>query len=182
WSLKSAGVERIAILNGGMQGWRDAGYAVSTTPAAIKRSGIEAVFSDQWLIDREGVADVVAGRANARLVDARPLEFFEGRKKHGKATEAGTLKGSLHLLHSAWFGEDEVAMVSTPEAAAEIAKRAGYDGPLSEGEALVSFCNTGHWAATNWFALSEVAGIENVKLYPESLVGWTQAGGEVVGN
>ena len=31
-------------------------------------------------------------------------------------------------------------------------------------------------AATNWFALSELAGIENVKLYPESLVGWSHAG------
>ena len=40
----------------------------------------------------------------------------------------------------------------------------------------MSFCNTGHWAATNWFALSELAGIENVKLYPESLVGWSHAG------
>ncbi|MEL7466107.1 MAG: rhodanese-like domain-containing protein [Pseudomonadota bacterium] len=180
WSLKSAGVERIAILNGGMAAWRDAGYDVSVAPSPIKRSGIEASFSDQWLIDRAGVADVVAGRMDARLVDARPLEFFEGRKKHGKATEAGTLKGALHLIHSAWFAKDDVAMVSTPEAAAEIAKRAGYDGALTEGETLVSFCNTGHWAATNWFALSEVAGIENVKLYPESLVGWTAAGGEVV--
>ena len=40
---------------------------------------------------------------------------------------------------------------------------------------FVSFCNTGHWAATNWFVLSEIAGIEGVKLYPESMVGWTRS-------
>ena len=40
----------------------------------------------------------------------------------------------------------------------------------------MSFCNTGHWAATNWFALSEVAGIEGVRMYPESMVGWSNAG------
>jgi thiosulfate/3-mercaptopyruvate sulfurtransferase len=39
----------------------------------------------------------------------------------------------------------------------------------------VSFCNSGHWAATNWFVLSEVLGQPDVKLYPESLVGWSQA-------
>ena len=44
---------------------------------------------------------------------------------------------------------------------------------------LVSFCNTGHWAATNWFALSELAGIEGVRLYPESVVGWSNAGLEM---
>ena len=70
--------------------------------------------------------------------------------------------------------------MATPEAAQEIAKRAGYDGALKPDETLVSFCNPGHWAATNWFALSEIAGIENVKLYPESMVGWTRAGGVAV--
>ncbi|MDC3348441.1 hypothetical protein OAV60_03885, partial [Paracoccaceae bacterium] len=48
------------------------------------------------------------------------------------------------------------------------------DGPV------VSFCNTGHWAATNWFMMSEVQGMDGVKLYPESMVGWTKAGEAVV--
>jgi len=40
---------------------------------------------------------------------------------------------------------------------------------------IVSYCNTGHWAATNWFALSELSGLKGVKLYPESMVGWSNA-------
>ena len=28
----------------------------------------------------------------------------------------------------------------------------------------ISYCNTGHWAATNWFVLSEVAQVDSVKL------------------
>ena len=39
----------------------------------------------------------------------------------------------------------------------------------------VSFCNTGHWAATNWFVMSEIAGNKEVKLYPESIVGWSKS-------
>ncbi|MEO0360168.1 MAG: rhodanese-like domain-containing protein [Pseudomonadota bacterium] len=179
WTLKSSGVERIAILNGGVDGWRAAGLDLSVKPATPEPSDIDASLSDRWMIDRAGVADVIAGRRAARLVDARPLEFFEGRTKHGAAAKAGTLAGALNVVHSAWFGEDEHLMVSSPKAAAEIARRAGYGGPLEADEELVSFCNTGHWAATNWFALSEIAGIENVKLYPESMVGWTNAGGAV---
>jgi thiosulfate/3-mercaptopyruvate sulfurtransferase len=38
----------------------------------------------------------------------------------------------------------------------------------------VAFCNTGHWAATDWFALSEVLGQKNVKMYPGSMVSWSQ--------
>lgn len=59
----------------------------------------------------------------------------------------------------------------------EIAREAGY---ASNGQELVSFCNTDHWVATNWFAMSELAGIEGVKLYPESLVGWSNASGALV--
>ena len=39
----------------------------------------------------------------------------------------------------------------------------------------ISYCNTGHWAATNWFVLSEVAQVPDVKLYAESMVEWSQA-------
>ena len=37
----------------------------------------------------------------------------------------------------------------------------------------ISYCNTGHWAATNWFVLSEVARVDGVKLYAESMVEWS---------
>ena len=40
---------------------------------------------------------------------------------------------------------------------------------------MVAFCNTGHWAATDWFGLSEVAGLPGVKLYAGSMVDWTQS-------
>lgn len=174
WTLKSAGVEQIAILNGGLKAWRKAGLKLSMEAVKPVPSEIEASLSDQWMLTREGVQDVVEGRSEARLVDARPLEFFEGKTKHAAAKNAGTLEGALNLVHSTWFGPDEYMMISTPAAAAAIAKNAGYD-PAKKDKTLVSFCNTGHWAATNWFALSEVAGIENVKLYPESMVGWSNA-------
>ena len=38
---------------------------------------------------------------------------------------------------------------------------------------IISYCNTGHWAATNWFVLSEIANVDDVKLYAESMVEWS---------
>ena len=43
------------------------------------------------------------------------------------------------------------------------------------GQRVVTFCNTGHWAATDWFVLSEVLGRPDVRMYPGSMVDWTQA-------
>ena len=45
---------------------------------------------------------------------------------------------------------------------------------LGDAEEVVSYCNTGHWAAVNWFVLSEVAGLSDIKLYDGSMVEWTQ--------
>ena len=46
--------------------------------------------------------------------------------------------------------------------------------PIDPAKETVSFRNTGHWAATNWFAMSEVLGQKNVKLYAGSMVEWSQ--------
>ena len=180
WTLKSAGLKKIAILNGGLTAWVQAGLPLSRQMRQVTPSTIDAQLSDQWMHDAVGVQAVLDGKLNARLVDARPLGFFDGRNKHPAAAKAGTLRGALRVLHSSWFGERGAVMADTPEAARQIAANAGYDSAQADGQMLVSFCNTGHWAATNWFALSEIAGIDNVKLYPESMVGWTNRGGKVV--
>ena len=39
---------------------------------------------------------------------------------------------------------------------------------------VISYCNTGHTAATNWFVLSEVLGRPDVGLYDGSMTDWTQ--------
>ncbi|HSF93908.1 MAG TPA: sulfurtransferase, partial [Thermohalobaculum sp.] len=103
--------------------------------------------------------------------------FYKGEKKHPAASRPGTLPQALSLPEGTWFEKSETE-ITAADRVAELAKEAGYSGETSTE--LVSFCNTGHWAATNWFALSEMAGIEGVKLYPESMVGWSNSGGEVV--
>ena len=56
----------------------------------------------------------------------------------------------------------------------DIAKQIAASSPIDPAKETVSFCNTGHWAATNWFAMSEVLGQKNVKLYAGSMTDWSQ--------
>ncbi len=55
-------------------------------------------------------------------------------------------------------------------------KRVAQQAGVDSNQPTISFCNTGHWAATNWFVLSELLGHKDVKLYPESVVDWSNAG------
>ncbi|HAR08753.1 MAG TPA: sulfurtransferase, partial [Cobetia sp.] len=82
----------------------------------------------------------------------------------------GTIPGALNLPHQSLLANDggawrlDTAQVTSRIQAAE----------LDASAKTVAFCNTGHWAATDWFVLSEIAGFDNVALYDGSMAEWTQ--------
>ena len=45
---------------------------------------------------------------------------------------------------------------------------------------VISFCNAGELSALNWFYASEIAGLDNFVLFPESVAGWSSDGGNLV--
>ena len=167
WTLKTMGVSDLAVLNGGFEGWKSAGFEVSTNTFEPEMGDFVANVTNDWRVTTEDVAALVES-GDARLVDARPAGFFEGIQ--WSIARPGTLRGAENLTYNVWFdGNDMVG----PEQAREIATQYGQtDAPVT-----VSFCNTGHWASLNWFALSELAGVPDTKLYAESMAEWTQAGG-----
>lgn len=173
WTLKSSGLTQLAILNGGMTAWEAENLPLSDTATEAEPSDIDITFSDQWLADTDEVAAAVKGERDAVLVDARPASFFEGKEAHDAAARPGTLPGAQNVTHSVWFNDGTSIMDSA--GASKLMKSLG----LKQDTEIVSFCNTGHWAATDWFAMSELAGIENVKLYPDSMVGYSKTDGEM---
>ena len=174
WTLKSSGFTDLSILNGGAAAWQAAGLSVDSNPVNPEPTELDISFSDEWTADTEAVSAVTRGEVDALLLDARPDDFYQGRKSHGAAARPGTLPGAENHVYTSFFEEGSPAMsgISDP---ASLREQLGID----DGEEVVSFCNTGHWAATNWFALSEVAGIENVKLYPGSMVEYSNTDNEM---
>lgn len=172
WTLKSSGLTDLAILDGGADAWAFESLPLETRVNLPQPSEITVTFSDRWLATADDVAAIVAGDDTARLLDARPASFFNGRDAHPEATRPGTLPGAENISHAIWFQDDTT---HTLDAAGALSEAASVG--INQGDHVVTFCNTGHWAATEWFALSELAGIEDVKLYPESIVGWSQQGG-----
>ncbi|MCQ0093566.1 sulfurtransferase [Roseovarius sp. M141] len=173
WTLKSSGLTQLAILNGGMTAWEAADLPLDTDAAQPVASDIDITFSDEWLADTDDVASVVAGDRDAVLVDARPASFYEGKQSHGAAERPGTLPGAQNVTHSVWF-KDGTSIVDGATATDLMATLG-----VKKDTEIVSFCNTGHWAATDWFAMSELAGVPNVKLYPESMVGYSKTDNEM---
>ena len=172
WTLKAAGLRELAILNGGMRAWRAAQLPVSTGAApAVARSSFEVNLDPKLLATRDEVLQAVQSKG-ALLLDARPARFFTGETRHAAARTPGTIAGAKNVDNAVWFAPRSAALLD----AAQVQRIAKENG-VNPAQPTVSFCNTGHWAATNWFVLSEVLGQPDVKLYPESVVGWSRDGG-----
>lgn len=171
WTLKLLGLKELSVLNGGVQAWLAAGLELDPMPEVVQASTYVPTLDPALIATREEL-QAAPGTTPPRLLDARPAAFFAGQTRHGAALVPGTLKGAVNLEYTRWFAPDSAAMLP-----AEDIKRLAAESPAAGDAPSVSFCNTGHWAAINWFALSEVAGQKGVKMYPGSMVDWSQGPG-----
>lgn len=168
WTLKAAGVAELSILNGGVGAWRAAGLPLTTEVTAVAPSRFTVRLDPRLIATRDEVRQVLDA-GSTQLVDARPATFFTGDTRHPAARAPGTIVGARNVSHEIWF--DKGSMLP-----ADDIRRTAQQAGISGNTPTISFCNTGHWAATNWFVLSEVLGHDNVSLYPESVVDWSRAG------
>lgn len=171
WTFKVLGHDSVSILNGGYKGWVQQGFDVSRAPISPVPAQFAVDFQPQFIATTE---DVEANLENGdvQFVDARPEDFFLGQTKAGPARVAGTLPGAINFQQSTLVDvTDGVAYFLTPDRIRAMAEEASLK--LDAGR-TVTFCNTGHWAATDWFALSEIAGLPNVAMYDGSMTAWTQ--------
>jgi len=101
------------------------------------------------------------------LLDGRPDAQYRGKEKHSAAARFGRIPGAMSLDQNLFYDAQSERLKDLP------ALKASVPAALALDAAIVSYCNTGHWAATNWFVLHEILGYGNVTLYDESMVGWT---------
>jgi thiosulfate/3-mercaptopyruvate sulfurtransferase len=169
WTLKALGLRELSILNGGVAAWSAAGMPLDNVAVKVAPSSFVPRLDPSLIATREQT--IAAARAgSAKLVDARPARFHRGETRHPAAKLPGTVKGAVNVEHASWFRPGTSTFVSVDEA-----RRIATATTIDPSRDTISFCNTGHWAATNWFAMSEMLGQRNVRLYPGSMVDWTQA-------
>jgi thiosulfate/3-mercaptopyruvate sulfurtransferase len=169
WTLKVLGVQELSVLNGGLKAWSQAKLPQTTEAVKVAASSFQPQLDNALIASTDEVLQHVKAK-DAVLIDARPVAFFKGETRAPTAKLPGTLPDAVNLQHDQWFAPGSATFVS-----AEQARQIAAASPIDPAQQTISFCNTGHWAATNWFAMSEVLGQKNVKLYAGSMAEWSQA-------
>jgi thiosulfate/3-mercaptopyruvate sulfurtransferase len=169
WTLKSLGIQQLAVLNGGFAAWREQQLPVSTTANAISPSDYQPEWDDTWQITASALESALEENPQnptMRLLDSRPTSFFTGQQS--VAVRPGTIRSANNLSYDTWFDNNRLKPLNELDAL--------FATTLTDtSDSTVTFCNTGHWASINWFVLSELAGINNTQLYAESVVDWAQS-------
>jgi thiosulfate/3-mercaptopyruvate sulfurtransferase len=165
WTLKFIGHGQQAILDGGFRGWSaDPERPVARGPSAPRSAAAYPVVAQQNLRSTVDATLVALRSRQASLLDARGPGYFEGREKAAEALRAGHIPGAIQRDYAGAFDGGRLK----PRDELEALFAGVPQGPV------VSYCNTGHSAAANWFVLSEILGRDEVALYDGSMTEWTQ--------
>ena len=168
WTFKVLGHEEVSILDGGYTAWeKKFSDKIESGLQDTNKVTFKSNFQSKYLATTDEVLKNL-DNITVSFVDARTEEQHFGEKKHGKALAAGTIPGSL-LLKQSDLIIDNTSYVKSLDSIIQLSQNVGIE---AEKENIV-FCNTGHWASTTWFVLSEVLGLPNVKNYDGSMVEWT---------
>lgn len=166
WTLQHAGHARVSILDGGTQGWREAGLPVETGdghPVAAPPYPLQPLPALRCRA--EDVEAALAART-ATLIDARSASSFNGLEKAPEAKRAGRIPGAIPADYTHCFDAASGRLLPPDQLASLFAE-------VPAGRAIC-YCNTGHTAALNWFVLSAVLERSDISLYDGSMTDWTQ--------
>ncbi|MCP1676517.1 thiosulfate/3-mercaptopyruvate sulfurtransferase [Natronocella acetinitrilica] len=167
WTFKVLGHDRVSILNGGHKAWVEAGKSVESGWNEPEPRSFAVNFRPELIASSDDVSN--APNAGIQLVDNRPADQFLGRDKHPASRAAGTIPGSLNLEQQKLTHEGTSFMVDE-----ETVRQLMEQAQVNSDQRSITFCNTGHWAAMGWFAMSEIAGQTDVAMYDGSMVEWSQ--------
>ncbi len=162
WLLRHHGHATVAVLDGGLAAWRDAGMAL--------RSGHEHhQEGDLTVLPRAGDTVDARGAAQAGvLLDARAPERFRGETEPVDPV-AGHIPGAVNLPFA------ELAPGGRFLDAPALRRRLESAGVVP-GAGAAAYCGSGVTACTIVLA-AELAGMERIRLYPGSWSEWSAAGG-----
>jgi len=164
WMLRWLGHDRVAVLDGGWEGWISAGHPSTTATPAAQSTTFSAAPKANMHVD---VAYVLAHLQDPHMVvlDARAAERYRGEVEPIDPV-AGRIPGARNRLYKNNLGNDG-RFKSAEALRAEFTTLLGSTGP----EEVVHQCGSGVSACHNILAM-EIAGLPGSRLYPGSWSEW----------
>ena len=165
--LKYVGAQNVKILHKDLNKWRKARIPITSVPATLEATTFTLDQQDVFA-STEYVAD------NKDREDVTLMDFRSADEYNGIENSEGHIPGAIHLDYM-----DLLTDTGAFKAKEEIETMINDLGFNTENEVIVS-CRTGIKAAVGFAALTNLLGLENVKLYDGSYLQWVEAQNELI--
>lgn len=166
WTLKHAGVENVALLDGGYNKWVNDKKPLSTDLVKPKSAAYKGKIGEPRFVNK---AYVLSRLGKALIIDVREPDFYLGKNKLDFVTKAGHVAGAVNLPTLQAFNQDG----TYKDKAALEAIATAVVGKDTTRE-IITVCDSGKVASVWAFILSETFGFKNVKDYDGSMEDWSK--------
>jgi thiosulfate/3-mercaptopyruvate sulfurtransferase len=157
WTLKYAGLENVALLDGGYAAWTKAGKAVQTE-VVTKKGDFTAYPQEAYFASK----DYLLAASGAQIIDARTYDSYFGLTRQAFVAQAGHYKGALALPYT-WITRADGTIKTKAELQGYVDKL--FLDPSAE---TIVYCDSGVLATTWWWVFSEVLGWKDVRNFDGS--------------
>jgi thiosulfate/3-mercaptopyruvate sulfurtransferase len=164
WMLRWLGHDKVAVLDGGLAGWKRSKRALEETVPVVAPRNFVAQPRELAVDTAEVMAGL--GSRSALILDARSPERFRGENETLDPV-GGHIPGAVNRFY--FENLDDAGCYFKPAAELRAEFAAVLDG--KPASAVIQQCGSGVTACHNLLAM-EVAGLSGSKLYPGSWSEW----------
>ena len=165
-TLQYAGIENVALLDGGINKWIAEKKPLSTKIEQRKAKS----FRGKYAGDKFAGADYIKNNMGKLiLLDVREREFFTGEKKMDCVPLRGHIPGAFNMPTSCAFNDDK-----TFKNKAELLKIVEAAAGKDRNAAIVTYCDIGQCCPIWSYLMTQVLGYTNVRLYDGGMQEWMQ--------
>jgi thiosulfate/3-mercaptopyruvate sulfurtransferase len=166
-TLQYAGIENVALLDGGINKWIAEKKPLSKKIERVKSKHFRGKYIGEKFADAKYVRE---GLGKLILLDVREPEFFSGEKKMDCVPRMGRIPGAFNMPTSCAFNEDKT-FKNHEELTVIVEAAAGKD----RSAAIVTYCDTGQCCPIWSYLMTQILGYTNVRLYDGGMQDWMQA-------
>lgn len=165
-TLNYAGIDDVAILDGGINKWIEDGMDLETEPTVLAATTFEATPDQDLFVTTDYVEASIGSKI---IIDTRDANVYSGEVIEPWASKAGHIPTAVSMPVVDVWNEDNT--YKTKDELKELFKAAVGDD-VSKDEEIIIYCGVGGYTSTGYFVIHSILGYENVKYYDGSAQEW----------
>jgi len=173
-TLLYAGVENVAILNGGYDKWAAEGRTTSTVPVTPTSVAYTGAVNKAMFVTKDYVEDKIG---KSVIVEAREADIYYGLIQEPWTTRAGHIPSAKNLP-APWFwtfAKDKKGTITYGTWKDANLAREMASAVLGEdaSQEIIVYCGVGGYASPLYYVLTQIIGYTNAKIYDGSMQEWS---------